>query len=299
VSDEKLRGVVIPVMTPTNKREDVDEPAFRRILRRLIDSGVHAIFAGGSAGEGPLLTDRQWRRMMEIACDEVAGAIPLLGGAIDTSSRRVCDKAKTLAKIGFRHYVVTPTYYIGLKSPAEHIRLYGKAKEAGGDMEMIAYNIPQCVGSAISVDTMCELVQRGWIRYCKESGGDFAYLEELIRRSKEIGLTVLAGDEPTSGKALLAGAKGIVPVCGNYYPGLFLRLFEAGSRGDKDEVDRLMPKVMWVREKLLLSGPCWLTGIKYALSQLGFGLGQPLAPLEPADAQRKATIDALIAEGME
>ena len=299
MSNTELRGVVVPVITPINDREDVDEAAFRKILRRLIDAGVNGIFVGGSAGEGPLLVDAQWRRMAEIACDEVGGAIPLLGGAQEMSTRRVCDKVKILREIGYRHFVVTPTFYITVKTADEHLRLFGQAKEAGKDMEMIPYNIPQCTASAIALETMCEMAKRGWVRNCKESSGDWAYLKELIRRGKDVGLTVLAGDEPTSGDALLAGAGGIVPVCANYEPGLFLRLYAAGTRGDRSELAGLMRRMEALREGLLLSGPCWLTGIKYALSALGMGSGQPLSPLEPVDAKRKAQIDALIAGGKE
>jgi 4-hydroxy-tetrahydrodipicolinate synthase len=295
----QLRGVIVPVITPVNDREDVDETAFRKILRRLINARVHGIFVGGSAGEGPLLVEAQWRRMVEIAFDEVGGAVPLLGGAQDMSSRKVCDKAKILRQIGYRHFVVTPTFYITVKTAEEHLRVFGQAKEAGGDMEMIPYNIPQCTASTLALETMCDMAKRGWVRSCKESSGDWAYLKELIRRGKDVGLTVLAGDEPTSGEALLAGAGGIVPVCANYAPGLFLRLYDAGTRGDRSELSGLMRRMEALREGLLLSGPCWLTGIKYALSALGMGSGQPLSPLEPVDAKRKAQIDALIAGSKE
>ncbi len=296
---DELHGVIVPVITPINDREDVDEGAFRQILRRLIKAGVHGIFVGGSAGEGPLLVDEQWRRMAEIALDEVRDDVPLLGGAQDTSSRKVCEKVKVLGEIGYRYFVVTPTFYITVKTAEEHLRLFGQAKEAGQDMEMIPYNIPQCTASTLALETMCEMAKRGWVRRCKESSGDWAYLKELIRRGKDVGLTVLAGDEPTSGDALLAGAAGIVPVCANYEPGLFLRLYDAGTRGDRSEVTRLMRRMELLREGLLLSGPCWLTGIKYALAALGMGSGVPLSPLEPVDAKRKALIDALIEEGKE
>jgi len=299
MTNGELRGVIVPVITPVNDQEDVDEPAFRQILRRLVKAGVNGIFVGGSAGEGPLLVDAQWRRMVEVAFDEVGREIPLLGGAQEMSSRRVCDKVKILRAIGYRYFVVTPTFYITVKTAEEHLRLFGQAKEAAGDMEMIPYNIPQCTSSTLALDTICDMAKRGWVRNCKESSGDWAYLKELIRRGKDVGLTVLAGDEPTSGDALLAGAGGIVPVCANYEPQLFLRLYEAGTRGDRSELAGLMRRMDALRESLLLSGPCWLTGIKYALSAMGMGSGQPVSPLEPVDAKRKAQIDALIAGSKE
>ena len=172
--------------------------------------------------------------MVEIALDEVGDEVPLMAGAMDTSARRVCERIKLLRKIGYRRFVLTPTFYIALKTATEHLRLFGQAKEAAGDMEMIAYNIPQCTGSTIPVETLCEMTRRGWIRCCKESSGDWPYLKELIDSGKDVGLSVLAGDEATSGEALLAGACGIVPVCANYDPNTYLRLYEAGARGDRE-----------------------------------------------------------------
>ena len=290
----KLHGVVVPVITPVDANDNVDVAAFRKVLRRLLDAKVHAIFVGGSAGEGPLLTASAWQRMVEVAFEEVSGKAFLLGGAIDTSSRRACDKVKALRKIGYRHFVLTPSFYITVKTPSQHLRLYGEARDAAGDMEMIAYNIPSCTSSVLAVDTICDMARRGWVHYCKESSGDWAYLKELIERGGDLGLTVLAGDEPTSGKALLAGAKGIVPVCANYDPQSSLRLYEAGIRGDREEVARCMKRLESLRTALLLSGACWLTGIKYAVSQLGIGSGKPVSPLEPAEPKRKAIIKALI-----
>jgi 4-hydroxy-tetrahydrodipicolinate synthase len=296
MSHPELRGVVVPVITPINKKEEVDEPAFRRLLRHLVGAGVNVIFVGGSAGEGPLLSDAQWRRMVEIAFSEVGNDLPLLGGAMDTSTRRVCDKVAILRDIGYQYFVLTPTYYVAGKTPSEHLRLFGAAKKAAGKMEMVAYNIPQCTGSAFAVDTVCEMAARGWIRCCKESAGDLKYLKTLIRRGEQVGLKVLVGDELIAGQGLLAGAKGVVPVCANYIPEMWLRFFEAGIGGDRKAVAEQRPELLRIREILLLSGACWIAGIKYAMSRLGFGSGACVSPLESAEPDRKARIDALIRE---
>jgi 4-hydroxy-tetrahydrodipicolinate synthase len=294
MTNRELHGVIVPVVTPVNKKEEVDESVFRRILRRLIEAGVHGIFVGGSAGEGPLLGDREWRRMVETAIDEVDGDVPLLAGAMDTSAQRVCNRVKTLKTLGYRYFVLTPSFYYSAKSSSEQLRLFGQAKEAAGKMEMVAYNIPQCTGAALGVETVCEMARRGLIRYCKESSGDWKYLKSLIRKGTEVGLVVLAGDEPLAADALLAGAKGIVPVCANYTPERYIRLYETASRGDRKAARDLMPELMSIRDNLLLSGPCWIAGIKYAMSALGFGSGQCVSPLEPVDEKRTALIDAMV-----
>ena len=80
MSDSPLHGVVVPAMTPIDEDENVDEAAFRRVIRGLVGAGVHGLFVGGSAGEGPLLATDQWRRMAETALDEVGDALPVLCG---------------------------------------------------------------------------------------------------------------------------------------------------------------------------------------------------------------------------
>lgn len=288
-----LKGVIVPAITPVNERDGVDKAAFGKQLRRLVKAGVHGIFVGGSAGEGPLLADAEWRRMVETARDVVGGKLPLLGGVMDTSTRRVLDKIAVLRKAGYRHAVLTPTFYLATKTGGEHLRLFAAAREAAGDMEIVAYNIPSCTNSVLTVDTVSELARRGWVRCVKDSSGDLPALKALIRRGHKLGLSVLAGDEPISGEALLAGADGIIPVCANVEPETFLALYQAGVAGDRKGVARQMRRVNELRDALVVAGPCCLAGIKYAVSRLGIGSGAVVSPLEPAPAAQRQLIDNL------
>ena len=292
----ELAGVVVPIITPVDGDDRVDEVAFRRTIRRLIKAGVHAIFVGGSAGEGPLLVPREWGRMVTIAHDEVNGEVRLLGGAIDTSTRRVLDKVCILREIGYPYCVITPTFYITLRAPDEYLRLFGECAEQMGDMQIVAYNIPSCVGSVIPVAAMIEMARRGWIRYCKESSGDFAYFQRLVTEGAEVGLRVLQGEEPHIARGMLAGACGIVPVCANFEPHTYIAAYEAGRARDEAALEPLQKRILLVRQRLLFAGYLWIAGIKYAMGQLGYGSGKVVSPLEPLTAEQRAGIDAFIRE---
>jgi 4-hydroxy-tetrahydrodipicolinate synthase len=294
MTQNALHGIVVPVITPTDRNDCVDESAFRGILRFLIDAGVHGIFVGGSAGEGPLLTLGEWQRMVEIAFDEVHGKLPLLAGAMDCSTKRVVEKIAILKKIGYAHFVCTPTFYLIIRNPDEHLRIFGAARETAGDMNMIVYNIPQCTGSSIPLETLLELGQRGWITCCKESSGDLDYLLPLIRRGAEIGLDVLTGDELSIPTSMAAGAKGIVPVCATVYPQLLIDIYTASRAGDTDKVVSLHQAMLERRQTLVLGGAYWLAGIKQAMAMMGFGSGQPVSPLQPVGNTQKSNILAML-----
>ncbi len=293
----ELSGIIPPILTPTDANDAVDEPALRRAIRRLLQAGVHGLFVAGSAGEGPLLADSEWVRLMEITQDEVAGKVPLLAGVQDVSTRKVCDKIRRLGPIGYRHCVVTPTFYVPTRTPSEHLRHFAACREAAGDIEVIAYNIPQIVGTSLAVETFVELGRRGWIRHCKESSGDLEYLRRLIVEGREVGLRVLMGDERNSAAGLRAGAVGLVNLCSNLQPQTYLRLYEAAQRRDDEAMERLQAQINRMVDEVVLTGPCFVSGPKYLLSRLGIGQGTPVAPLEPVSEAQARKIEAFLKSG--
>jgi 4-hydroxy-tetrahydrodipicolinate synthase len=293
-----LCGVIVPVITPVDDEDRVDEAAFRQILRRLVSAGVHGIFVGGSAGEGPLLTLREWTRMIEIASDEVNRAIPLLGGAIDTSTQRVKEKIRILAGAGYCYLVVTPAYYINLRTPGEHLRLLGECAEAAPEQEIVAYNIPSCVHSEIPVKVLLEAARRGWIRHCKESSGNLPYFQRLVAEGREVGLRILEGEEPHIAEGLLAGAVGIVPVCANLEPATYIGAYQAALACDLETLARLQERALLIRQVVLKAVPLWIAGIKYALSVLGYGSGQPVSPLQSLTDQERQGIAAFVQDAL-
>jgi 4-hydroxy-tetrahydrodipicolinate synthase len=289
MKNSELHGIIVPLITPVDRDDRVDESSFRKLIRHVIEGGVHGLFVGGSAGEGPLLTEKEWTRMMEIARNENRNRVSLLGGVMDTSTKRVKEKIKLLKQIGYEFFVVSPTFYISLTTPEEHFRLFNECIDAGSGMEMVGYNIPQNTHSQIPVEVFQECARRGWIRYCKDSSGDMEY----FRRLQATGLKVLSGSEVDLADKLLAGAVGAVNVCANFEPETYVRAYSAARKKDREELARMQERVDFLRQPLCLGGPCWLSGVKYAMSTLGIGSGQPVSPLQPAPENQRKIIDEI------
>ena len=293
-------GVIVPAITPVDLDDRIDEGAYRQQLRRLIKAGVQGIFAGGSAGEGPLLVLREWEHMASIAFEECQGKVCLLGGVMDTSTRRILERTRILRQIGYSNFVVTPTFYVGSKLHEEQLRLFGECKDHSEGMEMVAYNIPSCTGAAIQVETFCEMAQRGWITFCKDSSEDMSYFKRLTSEGADAGLRVLLGSERHALDGLLNGAEGIVPVCANYDPATFLRAYEARSR--PDELRAIQERINTLVENIPLGARSWVAAVKYAVALSGIGSGDPVSPLEPLSDPEKqrlrdfVTLDSAVRE---
>jgi 4-hydroxy-tetrahydrodipicolinate synthase len=293
MSKSPISGVIVPVVTPVDSQDRVDEEAYRRLLRFLMDSGVHGIFVGGTAGEGPLFTLAEWERMSVIAFEECYSKVHLLGGTIDTSTKKVIEKAKILASIGYENYVVLPTFYLKLKLPDEHLRLFGECKEALSDRNMVVYNLPSTAGSSVPVDVICEMTRRGWITLCKDSSEDMGYFGRLLSEAGPLGLGVLIGSELHSAEALLMGAQGLVPVSANFEPHTYIAAYEA--RRDPERMKKIHERISSVVHNVLLQPRSWLSAAKYASSGLGFGTGKPVSPTEPLSPGEQRQVDLFLA----
>jgi len=291
---DNIHGVIVPVVTPINDKEEIDQKALHGIIERLIKAEVNGIFMGGSAGEGPLLPIHEWTQLMQKTFEFTQNRVILMGGVMDTSSAKIKEKIRILKDIGYSYVVVTPSFYISIHSESEQFRLFAECYEECDGMEMIAYNIPSCTGSKLSINVLCDLAHRGWIHCCKESSGVADYYTELIQKGKDAGLSVLMGDEISMLSALFVGANGIVPGCANVEPTTFVSVYRSVLQKKFDDLRKYYDRVIALRNNLPLAGTCWISGIKYALSVLGFGNGKVLSPLEPLNEEQKARVERFL-----
>ena len=97
--DTRFTGVISPVVTPF-KDGEVDFESLDKVVDFLIDGGMNGLFVGGSSGEVAYLTDAQRDAVAARVIERTAGRVPVLVGAIDTTTARVIEQAKRAAALG-------------------------------------------------------------------------------------------------------------------------------------------------------------------------------------------------------
>jgi len=289
--DAGRTGLVVPVITPLDAAERIDEPAFRAVIRRCLEAGADGVFAGGSAGMGPLLPDDQWQRAMEIARDEVQADRMLQGGVIATSTARAVHHVRVLERLGIESMVVTSPFYLPLSHDDEYLAYFGACREAA-DIRMVVYNIPSFTGGNIPVGVIERMGREGWIRLIKESSGDRTYFAAVLEACSEVGVGVMQGYEPDIAWGLSIGAAGIVPVCANYDPQTFVAAISAARRKDAQRLEQAQQRASLIRQELGVDRPQWIAGIMYAVSILGIGSGKPIHPLAELSPEVRQRVKA-------
>lgn len=283
------------MLTPLRDDGKLDVPAFSRLINRCIDAQVDAIFVGGSAGMGPMLTDAQWEHAVETAAAATAGKVRLLVGIISTSTQRALASIRISQRLGCQTIVVTPTFYIALRRDDEMLAHFRACHDAT-DQEMVIYNIPSCTNSTVSLPVIRAAAEQGWTRAIKESSGDRQYFEKVLALGRELGISVLQGNEPDIEWGLRSGASGIVPVCANCEPSTFVGAWYAAQQGDFNTLTTLQQRIDLLRETILVGDHNWISGLFCALSALNIAHGRPLLPLQPVEDERRERIMRFFAQ---
>ncbi|MFI0153114.1 dihydrodipicolinate synthase family protein [Streptomyces lydicus] len=234
-----LHGVIPPVCTPLGPQGEVDTESLTRLVGHLLDGGVHGLFALGSTSEVAYLTDDQRATALETVVKAAGGRVPVLAGAIDTTTPRVLDHARTAAGLGADALVATAPFYTRThpREIADHFRRLRSTV----DLPLFAYDIPMAVHTKLPPSLVAELAADGTLAGLKDSSGDEGALRRLLvrlggrtgrRTGGAPGFSVLTGSELTVDAALLAGADGVVPGLGNVDPAGYVRLYDAALAGD-------------------------------------------------------------------
>jgi 4-hydroxy-tetrahydrodipicolinate synthase len=230
---ERLRpvtGIVPPVCTPFDADGDLDVTGLERLVAALLDAGVSGLFVLGSSGEAAYLADERRRRVVDVVVGTVAGAVPVLVGALDTVADRVVAQTRLLDREGVAGWVVTAPYY-ARTSDAETFRHF-QLVAAGTGRPVFAYDIPGNVGRKLPFEVAAELLERGVIAGLKDSSGDHDGFARLVADlGPDRSAALLTGSDTGALAALDAGADGIVPGLANVFPDLFVALAAAVRDG--------------------------------------------------------------------
>ncbi|GAA4550782.1 dihydrodipicolinate synthase family protein [Amycolatopsis samaneae] len=296
----RLHGVVPPLLTPLGPDGEVDVASLRRLVRFQLDAGVHGVFLCGSSGEVALLDPGQRGVVVETAVAEVAGAVPVLVGAVDSGTRQVIAHARAAETLGADAVVVTAPYYVQ-PHPDEILAHFHAVRDAIG-IPVVAYDIPSAVGARLTPDLVERLAETGAVVALKDSSGDLAAFREILRRVP--GLPALTGSELFADTAVQLGAAGLVPGLGNVDPAGYLRLYRAAAEGDfaaataeQDRLARLF-SITTVADRGRIGHTAGALGaFKAAVALRGViadaRTGPPLLPLDDAETGR---IGALLGE---
>ena len=291
---KKIRGIIPPIVTPINEKEDIDEGGLRKLINHCIEKGLHAIFVTGSNGETMSLTQQQRNNAIRIVLEETAGRVPVLCGVMDASTRRVIENIKALEQMGGEIAVVTPAFYIRNSCQGEVVRHFELIARST-DLKIMIYNIPQFTQVNIKPETVFRLSEIDNIIGLKDSGESFLQFQKCLLYFKGKNFLIFQGATNMAGVSMLLGADGCIPVLAPLFPETFLKLYKAAKSGNIQETLALQ-EIVCRTGSILGMAKNATSAAKYAISLLGLSGKTVTAPCEPVTADEEKKITQFVEE---
>lgn len=146
-----IRGILIPVITPFDEKELVDEAMLRKLADFYLKVPVQGLFVLGSSGQGPVMSLAERKRAAEIAIDETRKRLPVVihVGTADTES--TVELARHAAEKGADAVAVVPPFYYSDHTEYEILAHY-KAVAGQVPLPIFIYENPKYTGISISPD---------------------------------------------------------------------------------------------------------------------------------------------------
>jgi 4-hydroxy-tetrahydrodipicolinate synthase len=277
-----LQGCGTALVTPFTQDFRVDYTAYRSMVQRQMEAGIHFLVPLGTTGETPCLDEEEKAEILRIVKEVSGGKVPVVAGAGSNSTKRVIENVKFLGEAGADAFLVVTPYYN--KPTQAGMYEHYKAVAASTDKPVIIYNVPGRTGVNITAETTLRLAEISNITAVKEASGNYAQINEIIRCAPE-GFNVLSGNDDETLSLMFTGAKGVISVASNVAPEMMVQLTGAIAAGNIQRARELHYKLTPLFRNLFIeSNPI---PAKSALGQMGLMqnvLRQPLTPATPATA---------------
>ena len=232
ISTDFIKGVIVPIITPIDEDERIDEARLRRQVDFVIEGGLHGILAFGSNGEFYQLEEDEMRRGLQIIVEQAEGRVPVYFGIGAINTKKCCRLAKMAVENGAVGVSILQPMF--LKPTEEELFQHFKAiAQAVPETPVLLYNNPGRVGYTMSanlVDRLAHEVEN--IVGMKDTSGDITQTEEFIRRTRDVNFKVFGGKDTLLYASLCHGAVGGVCTAGNFMPELIVDVYNKYMDGD-------------------------------------------------------------------
>jgi 4-hydroxy-tetrahydrodipicolinate synthase len=229
-----LRGALTALVTPFTPDGEIDEIAFRRLVRWQVLAGIDGVVPCGTTGEAPTLSDDERDRLIAASVETVAerpsrARVAVVAGTGTNDTAATIRSTRRAAALGADAALVVAPYYN--RPDGRMLEAHFRAVADEGDLPIVVYNVPSRTGTNVDVDTFLRLAEHPRVVAVKEASGN---LEQIARicRDRPRDVAVLAGDDAWTLPVLTLGGDGVVSVASNEIPGEMVALCAAARAGD-------------------------------------------------------------------
>jgi 4-hydroxy-tetrahydrodipicolinate synthase len=284
---EWLKGIFPALVTPFTADDQVDEAAYRELIRFLLPH-VDGVVPSGTTGEFSYLTLEERKHIIQVCLDEVNGRVPVIAGTGCKSTRETVALTEWARDAGATAALVLAPYF--LKPAFNEVYDHFRAVDEVG-LPIVLYNIPQCAGTHFKWWTAEAMVlDFDNTIGVKDTSGDIPFMEAMFEKFKGQA-SIFVGHDEVVQAALAAGADGAILASANLIPDVWQRVYKATLEGDLETAQYWQQRVQKLVRIVVRCGST--QAVKEGLRMMGLPIGNSRHPIVPGGAFKREDRDEL------
>jgi len=225
-----LSGTGVAIITPFNKKNEVDFPSLGKLIDFIIEGGINYIVTLGTTGETPVLSREEKSDIIHYTLEQVNNRVPVVVGAGGNDTSALVKELQSLPLKGAAAVLSASPYYN--KPSQEGIFQHYKLVAEASPMPVILYNVPARTGRNMTAATILRMANEiDNIGGIKEAGGDMQQCMEILRSRPE-NFLIVSGDDALALPQIACGMDGVISVAANCFPKEFSMMTSACLKGN-------------------------------------------------------------------
>ncbi|MBL7932582.1 MAG: 4-hydroxy-tetrahydrodipicolinate synthase [Bacteroidia bacterium] len=290
MSNKNLRGTGVAIVTPFDKKGNVDTKGLTNVVKHLHDGKVEYIVALGTTGESVTLSKDEKKLVIETIIKANGNKLPLVLGIGGNNTQEVLDSFNKTDLKPFEAILSVAPYYN--KPNQEGYYQHYKALAKATKKDIILYNVPGRTGSNVTWETQVRIAKDFKnIVATKEASGNIEQIMKIIK-NKPKDFMVISGDDNLTLPIIAAGGEGVISVVAQAFPKDYSEMVRLCLKHKFTDAQKLHYKLVDITDQLFADGNPG--GIKYALSLLKKCEPFVRLPLAEPNDKVKQTLSQLI-----
>ncbi|HGF8263873.1 TPA: dihydrodipicolinate synthase family protein [Enterococcus faecium] len=288
---EKVKGIIVPIVTPVNQENQIKTAPLERMVEHVIQGGVNGILAFGSNGEFFAIDKEEQKKGLQTIVKSANKRVSVYMGIGSITTKEGVLMAKTAEENGADGLSILPPMFI---SPTDdelyqHIITIAKAVP---HLPVLLYNNPGKVGYSLSVSLVVRLSQYPNIVGIKDSSGNVHLTAEYIRRTENEEFKVMAGRDTLILGSFVYGAVGAVASTANVVPELVVSIYEHYCTGDLSSARNAQFELTEFRN--MFDRASFPIATKDACNLIGLDVGASILPNTTSSDQLKKEMSEVL-----
>ena len=223
--------IITAVPTAFTAEGELDVVGTRAILRHVRASGTDGALILGTTGEFPAIDDDEYRRIVQLALEELGEVTRVIVHAGQPSTRQAIGRAGMAIGLGATELAALPPYYLPVTDEELEHYFTALSDTIGGDASLFAYDFPARTGNRLSPALLHRVARLPNVVGAKFSGLTLDEVDAHIRSTPPPFAVYTGSDRELAQITAIRGA-GVVSGVASALPRPFLALRSAMASGD-------------------------------------------------------------------